>query len=151
GLAVLLLAAAAGLAARSSATGPAKDGRPPARRAAIAPAAPAVPPARAARPPEEGKVVLVESDQVEALTFAPDSRLLAGGCMDGKVRVWDMRDNKLKATLEGPKGIVRRVAFSPDGKTLAAGADDGTVYLWDVATGKITAELPERPAFVNGL
>jgi RNA polymerase sigma factor (sigma-70 family) len=148
GLVVLLLAAAAGLAARSSATGPAKEGRPPVRRAAIAPAAPAVP--RAAQPPQE-RLVRLESDQVEALAFDPDSRLLAGGCMDRKVRLWDLRDNKLKATLEGPKGIVRRVAFSPDGKTLAAGADDGSVYLWDVATGKVTAELPDRPAFVNGL
>jgi WD40 repeat protein len=94
---------------------------------------------------------LLDSDQVIALSFAPNSQLLAGGCMDHKVRLWDMSVNKLKATLEGPKDIVRSVAFSPDGKTVVAGADDGTIYLWDVATEKLNQELKGPPSFVNGL
>jgi hypothetical protein len=158
GLALLLLAMVAGLATNSLATGPAGATPAPGGRPAAVSAPPALPPAkttaprreRKAVPPETGAVRL-ESDQVEALAFAPDSQLLAGGCMDHKVRLWDMRNNKLKATLDGPKGIIRRVAFSPDGKMLAASADDGVLYLWEVSTGKRTATLQDRPAFVNGL
>ena len=115
--------------------------------------------------PQSGGVFIVDSDRVEAVAFAPDNHILAAGGADKKVRLWDLRTNKLLRTLEGPRGIVRRVVFSKDGKTAAAGADDGTIYFWQVTSGKLeaklTADLPSKPAggknpfegtvFINGL
>src|SRR5262249_18620822 len=100
----------------------------------------------------------VATDCAEVITFSPDGRLLAGGGLDRKVRVWDVRDRKLVRTLDEAGGAVRDVRFSPDGKTLAVGADDGLVSLWTVATGKresvLEAKLPRKagePVFVHGL
>ncbi len=111
-------------------------------------------PARQARArplPQPGAAfVPVQTDMVHAVAFAPDNRLLAGGCDDNRVRLWDLRTNKLLRTLQGPGGRVRQVAFSKDGKTIAASADDGGLFLWNVASGKLeaklTAELPRKPA-----
>src|SRR5205823_4631006 len=104
--------------------------------------------------PQPGDVVILETDTIHAVAFDPDSKLLAGGGEDKKVRIWDMSNNKLKWTLAGPKGMVRKVAFSKDGKTLAASADDGGLFLWDVTTGKLEAELhadlPRKPGGGQG-
>jgi RNA polymerase sigma factor (sigma-70 family) len=148
----LLVTVAAGLSARSRATGVVITGR------SVASAGPAAPGRAPANPPQEGTVIAVPTDDIQAAAFTPDSQLLAAGGMDGKVRFWDTRNNKLTRTLSGPKGPVRRVEFSHDGKMLAAGADDGGIYLWNVMTGKLAkvlrTELPRKvnsPTFVNGL
>jgi RNA polymerase sigma factor (sigma-70 family) len=118
---------------------PAKAQEQPAARAQ-----PPMPPAAQAPP-----IQFVETDMIHAAAFTPDSRLLAGGGADRKVRIWDVRDHKLKQTLEGARRIVRCVKFSPDGKTLAASADDGGIYLWDIGGGKLETELqvelPRKP------
>jgi RNA polymerase sigma factor (sigma-70 family) len=145
---VLLGLAAIGMSARSLATGPSPETMV-ARVAAVT-----VERAQAAQAVFRG----AETAQVDALAFSADGRLLAAGAHDKKVRIWDMRDNKLKRTLAEPKGTVRTVAFSSDGALLAAGADDCGVYVWNVASGKLEAvlraELPRRLdqlAHVNGL
>src|SRR5262245_54402844 len=129
------------------------------------PSTPPAPPAPKVQPQGGGGIVFVETDRVESVAFTPDNQVLAGGGADKKVRLWDLRTNKLLRTLEGPKGIVRLVRFSKDGKTAVAGADDGVLFIWDVASGKLeaelTADLPKKPAggknpfdgavYVNGL
>jgi RNA polymerase sigma factor (sigma-70 family) len=106
-----------------------------------APEAPPVPVAARPRPQAGGTIVARSTNMVQAVSLTADSNLLAAGSMDKKVRIWDLRTNKLLQTLEGIQGIVRSVRFSPDGKTVAAGADDGVIYLWNVTTGKLDAEL----------
>ena len=82
-----------------------------------------------------------------ALAFSPNGRLLASGCYDGSVRLWNATAQKeglggkigqymptLK--LKGHKEIVNILAFSPDGKTLLSGSYDGTIRAWDTTTGR---------------
>jgi WD40 repeat protein len=64
------------------------------------------------------------------VAFSPDSRTVAAGGPDGKVRLWDVATGKLKETLEGHGSEVYSVAFSPDGKTLASVSQDQTIRLW---------------------
>lgn len=78
---------------------------------------------------------------VGAVAFSPDSKMLAGGSRDEKIRLWAVSTGKKIATFEGHVEGVPSVAFSPDGRTLASGGADMTVRLWEVATGKNAATL----------
>ena len=90
------------------------------------------------------------TEDVDALAFSPDGRLLAVGTGEeqgseagkrkaaGEVRLWDPLTGKQQAILKGHADQVFAVAFRPDGKQLASASRDGTIRLWDPATGKET-------------
>jgi WD40 repeat protein len=64
----------------------------------------------------------------------PQGTLVAAGCHEGPVRLWDARTGQAVAELAGHEKGSIDVAFSPDGTQLATTGFDGTVRLWDVAT-----------------
>ena len=69
-----------------------------------------------------------------AVAFSPDVRILASGCDDKAVRLWDVRTRKqIDQPLKGHTSWVVGVAFSPDGRILASASQDNTVRLWDIA------------------
>ncbi|MFJ8664060.1 protein kinase [Streptomyces sp. NPDC093795] len=92
--------------------------------------------------------------RVLSLAFNHDGTLLAGGCEDDTVRLWDVASGTLAATIEVPPDPARddypiavyEVRFSPDGRTLAAGTNGPIhrVHLWDVATRALTHTLDRR-------
>src|SRR5262249_13933566 len=59
--------------------------------------------------------------------------LLAVGCEDGTVRLWETDTGTEIGVLEGHRGAVVALAFLPDGKGLVSGGTDTTALLWDVA------------------
>ena len=75
-------------------------------------------------------------DAVYDLAFSPDGSLLASGSYDKTVRLWDVRDQRVTATLRGHQDQVFRIAFSPDGQSLASCSGDGTTIVWNVGTGE---------------
>jgi WD40 repeat protein len=96
-------------------------------------------------------------DQVIALAFSPDGRLLASGagdwCEPGEVRVWEVTTGRCLRTLTGHPNQVDSVAFSSDGRLLATAGvgpvgEDEPVYssgvrLWEVETGRLLNTLPD--------
>lgn len=79
---------------------------------------------------------------VSTLTFSPGSTLLAAGAGDGRVWLWQAKEQGYAPLppLEGHTHWVRAVVFSPEGKLLASGAQDGTVRLWRVAGQEVHAD-----------
>lgn len=71
------------------------------------------------------------------LSFSPDGRTLATCTMGHEVKLWDIEDRKVLATLSGHSGTVDVALFSADGKTLASCSLDQTVRLWDVSSGTL--------------
>jgi WD40 repeat protein len=80
------------------------------------------------------------SQEVAAVAFAPDGRILASGGWDTTVRLWHVETAQELAVLEGHSGKVHAVAFSPDGTVLASGGESprhtGEVCLWHGAPGE---------------
>jgi RNA polymerase sigma factor (sigma-70 family) len=91
-----------------------------------------------------GTVRFRPGGNVYSVAYAPGGKVLASGCSDGSVRLWDPKTGKeIRRFIGRPEqpnsyNFVESIAFSPDGKTLAAGYGNGEsmVRLWDMATGK---------------
>ncbi len=73
-------------------------------------------------------------DAVYDVAFSPDGRVMASGSYDRTVKLWNLPERKVFATLEDHEDQVFRVEFSPDGKSLATCGGDGKTIVWDVPT-----------------
>jgi len=80
-------------------------------------------------------------NQINAVAFRPDGKLLADGGRDGKIVLWDVSDPKNPQKLsvvDAHRDRVWSLVFSLDGKTLFSGsefsANEGqTIKVWDVS------------------
>ncbi|RYP70100.1 hypothetical protein DL769_005077 [Monosporascus sp. CRB-8-3] len=87
------------------------------------------------------------SDQVWAVAFSPDGKLIASASCDRTVRLWDPITGASLQTLKGHRDSVRAVIFSPDGKLIASASSDRTVRLWDPTTGATLQTLKDYPGW----
>ncbi|XP_029930833.1 telomerase protein component 1 [Myripristis murdjan] len=74
------------------------------------------------------------SSPMNCVTFDPEGHLLAAGCWNGDVMVWNWLQNKMLTTLTGHEGSVRSLSFSPSSSMLCSGSLSGEVRVWSVPT-----------------
>lgn len=83
---------------------------------------------------------LEHDGDVRAVTFSPDSRLLATD-NHGVAQLWDAREGRLLARLEAHEKPILSLAFHPNGQWLASGSGDNTMRLWGVAVEPATPPI----------
>mmetsp|Transcript_12451 Transcript_12451/g.29608 ORF Transcript_12451/g.29608 Transcript_12451/m.29608 type:complete len:496 (+) Transcript_12451:38-1525(+) len=66
------------------------------------------------------------------MKWHPDGMILASGTQGGPVQIWDIKEQKVVASLTGHEDAVKTLSFSGNGYHLATGSEDGTVKLWDL-------------------
>lgn len=79
---------------------------------------------------------------VSSLSISPDGLLLAGGCAEGRVRLWRMSDGRL-LTVYAAGARVWAVAFSRDGQLLAAASEDARTRFFEIITNRLVLNLGE--------
>jgi len=97
------------------------------------------------------------TDKVYKGALSPDGKLLAAGCSDKGIRIWNIETGELIATLEGSTvDLFWRVVFSPDGKHLASRAMPSNAHrfnsfseirIWDLGTRKAIVSIDKLPLF----
>ena len=70
---------------------------------------------------------------IGTIAISPDGRTLVSGDRNQKVKLWDLRGQKLLYTLTGHSSSVTAVSFSPDGQQLAS-SSDGEIRIWQPST-----------------
>jgi WD40 repeat protein len=88
---------------------------------------------------------------VGALAFSPDGATLAGGCIDGVIRLWDLASGDLRLNFSGHTAEIRRLAIAPDGRTLASLGEDNFLNLWHLGTGQRLFSLDNQGLGLSGL
>jgi WD40 repeat protein len=76
------------------------------------------------------------SGSITSVALSADGQLLATGCHDRTITVWDLTTAEQICSLRGHTGAVSRIVFSPDGRSLAVWSEDQTIKVWDVTTGR---------------
>lgn len=99
------------------------------------------------------------ADNISAIAFSSDSRLLASGGKDGKLRIWEAATGRELNTWLGHADEINSLAFSPDGHLLASASVDplppsadgsrtasalakDKIKLWDVSSGRELRSVP---------
>lgn len=67
------------------------------------------------------------------LAFSPDGAWVAGGMLDGSVRVWDVASGALLGVLTGHAARVSTVEFGPSRDVLVSASWDRSARLWDLS------------------
>ncbi|OKH60127.1 AAA-like domain-containing protein [Scytonema sp. HK-05] len=93
------------------------------------------------------KILPAEGGLAFSLAFSPDSKLIASGYGDGKVRLWTT-DGTLHNILTGQEEMVSCVAFSPDSQLLASSGNLNQIKVWH-RDGRLLTTLAENDASVN--
>ena len=73
------------------------------------------------------------SNRIYSVAFNHTGTLLACGCEDRLVRLWNVETSE-EVRLSGHENWVYSVAFNADSTCLISGSDDKTLRLWDVKT-----------------
>lgn len=69
---------------------------------------------------------------IRSVCFSPDGYYLATGAEDRQIRVWDIKNKRIKHNFRGHEQDIYSLDFSKNGRYIASGSGDKTVRIWDM-------------------
>lgn len=83
-----------------------------------------------------------KGSRLATLQLGALSTILAAGCSDGSVRLWDAQTGKSLGTILAHKGYITRLCLTPDGKMLVtASSEESTLRVWDITSRNLSGEF----------
>jgi WD40 repeat protein/serine/threonine protein kinase len=79
---------------------------------------------------------------VPGVAFSPNGDFALSASADRTIRLWDLKDRKLKSVLAGHGDQVSSVVFSGDAQRALSASFDQTVRVWELPGGKELAKFP---------
>jgi WD40 repeat protein len=88
-------------------------------------------------------------EEVTAVAFSPDGKMLAGGSKSGVIKLWVASTGAMQPQQPPKKhdGKITSLAFSSDRKSLVSGSADSNVIIWDLehlSTPKVKTTLRDE-------
>lgn len=95
---------------------------------------------------EELNILEADGLQVNSLAFSSDGQFLVAGCIQGDIRIWDWRNQKLLRTIKQSSNFIdfvtsffRKVLWcitiSPNGQVIASAGENLPLTLWNFNSG----------------
>jgi WD40 repeat protein len=93
---------------------------------------------------ESGRNILTWAcpSPVQALAWSSDGKLVAAGCVDFNIYVWDAENGRRQASLQGPAARITSLVFNHAGNLLASASWDDVIRLWNPDGGSLVASHP---------
>ena len=92
-----------------------------------------------------------QNEEVRALAFSSDGKMLASGGEDKSVQLWNTETRAKYATFREHKEWITAIAFSTDGETVASGDASKVIKLWDVNARRKRVTLIKHTSRINAL
>lgn len=87
---------------------------------------------------------------VRSVAFSPDGKLLAIGCGDGGIRLWNVEKQRIATTIKAHDNWAFDLAFTPSGLLVSGGGDD-LVRLIAPSTGTVTESFHDHSNDLHGV
>ncbi|MBU8920656.1 MAG: WD40 repeat domain-containing protein [Bacteroidales bacterium] len=102
--------------------------------------------------PDYREIDLADPDRsVNAISFDPYSGLLAGGCSDGSIVIWEVQTGKIVRDYDGHLKEILALEFTKDGLFIGSCGTDNTVQIRNAVTGEPVMVLVGHSRQVNDL
>lgn len=102
----------------------------------------------------EETIVASSDGRSACCTFNRRGTLLAIGCHEGHINIWDFETRSIAKQLKEHKGVVTSVSWSRNGSKLLSSDWNGHLLLWDINTStvliKIKFNIPIQHSWLHG-
>ncbi|WWC90888.1 uncharacterized protein L201_005825 [Kwoniella dendrophila CBS 6074] len=78
---------------------------------------------------------------IRSICFSPDGKFLATGAEDRQIRIWDIKQKRIRHLLQGHMQEIYSLDFSRDGRFLVSGSGDKSARIWDIEKGLCVFDL----------